>query len=274
MFIDTHCHLDFPEFNQDRDQVIKRAKDQGIDYIINIGSSIDGSRRSVELSRQYGNIYATIGIHPHEADDFNSKDEIILRELAGNNKVVAIGEIGLDYFKNYSKSDNQRKLFVSLIKLAKDFNFPLVIHTREAKEDTLRILKEAMPLKAVVHCFSGEETFLKNCLDLGFLISFTCNITYPAKLFHSGWDPAGGNKIVQRGKKAENLRDMVKLTPIERLLLETDAPYLSPEGFRGKRNEPIHVKLLAQEIAGIKEINIEEVGRATTENAIKFFNLR
>jgi len=253
MFIDTHCHLDFPEFNQDRGQVIKRAKDQGIGYIINIGSSIDGSKRSVELSRQYDNIYATIGIHPHDADSFNNKDEIILRELAGKNKVVAIGEIGLDYFKNYSKSDNQRKLFVSLIKLAKDFNFPLVIHTREAKEDTLRILKEAMPLKAVVHCFSGDETFLKDCLDLGFLISFTCNITY---------------------KKAENLRDMVKLTPIERLLLETDAPYLSPEGFRGKRNEPMHVKLLAQEIAGIKEINIEEIGRITTENAIKFFNLR
>ena len=253
MFIDTHCHLDFPEFNQDRGQVIKRAKDQGIGYIINIGSSIDGSKRSVELSRQYDNIYATIGIHPHDADSFNNKDEIILRELAGKNKVVAIGEIGLDYFKNYSKSDNQRKLFVSLIKLAKDFNFPLVIHTREAKEDTLRILKEAMPLKAVVHCFSGDETFLKDCLDLGFLISFTCNITY---------------------KKSENLRDMVKLTPIERLLLETDAPYLSPEGFRGKRNEPMHVKLLAQEIAGIKEINIEEIGRITTENAIKFFNLR
>jgi len=253
MFIDTHCHLDFPEFNQDRDQVIKRAKDQGIDYIINIGSSIEGSKRSVELSREYDNIYATIGIHPHEADNFNNEDEIILRELAKKDKVAAIGEIGLDYFKNYSKSDNQRKLFVSLIKLAKDFNLPLVIHTREAKEDTLKILKEAMPLKAVVHCFSGDENFLRDCLDLGFLISFTCNITY---------------------KKAGNLRDMVKLTPLDKLLLETDAPYLSPEGFRGKRNEPMQVKLLAQELAGIKGIDMEEVGRITTENAIKFFNLR
>jgi TatD DNase family protein len=253
MFIDTHCHLDFPEYNQDRDQVIKRAKDQGIDYIINIGSTIDGSRRSWELSQEYDNIYAAIGIHPHDADSFSAKDEIILRELAGRKKVVAIGETGLDYFKNYSASANQRKLFSTLINLAKDFDLPLVIHTREAKEDTLKILKQSMPLRAVVHCFSGDDNFLKDCLELGFLISFTCNITY---------------------KKAQKLRDIVKLTPLDKLLLETDAPYLSPEGFRGKRNEPMYVKLLATEIARIKEVDLEEVGRATSINAKNFFNLK
>jgi TatD DNase family protein len=269
MFIDTHCHLDFPEFNLDRDRVIKHAKDEGIDYIINIGSSIEGSRRSLELSSKYDYVYATVGIHPHEADSFNNKDEVILRELAQNAKVVAIGEIGLDYFKNYSKSENQRKLFICLIKLAKDFNLPLVIHTRQAQEDTLKILESALPLKAVVHCFSGNEDFLKSCLGLGFLVSFTCNITYPAKPFISGLDAAG-----EQVKKAPNLREIVKLTPLDRLLLETDAPYLSPEGFRGKRNEPIHVKLLAQEIARLKQVNVEEVGRITSINAIKFFNLK
>ncbi len=253
MFIDTHCHLDFPEFNTDRDAVIQNSKARGIDYLINIGSSIEGSRRSVELSKKYDYVYAAVGIHPHEADNSSDKDGQVLKELAKESKVVAIGEIGLDYFKNYSKSENQRKLFLSLIKLGKDLNLPFVIHTREAKEDTLKFLKDALPLRAVVHCFSGDGDFLRKCLDLGFLISYTCNITY---------------------KKAQNLRDMVKITPLDRLLLETDAPYLSPEGFRGKRNEPVHVKELAGEIARIKAINIEEVGRITSRNAIKFFNLK
>jgi len=251
--VDTHCHLDFPEFDQDRDQVIKRAKTEGIDYIINIGSSLSGSRRSLELSKQYDYIYATIGIHPHEADRFNKKEGIEIRELAKSGKVVAIGEIGLDYHKNYSKIENQRALFISLVKLAKDFNLPLVIHTRQASNDTLDILKEAMPVRAVVHCFSGEENFLKECLNLGFFISFTCNITY---------------------KKADNLRDLVNITPLERLLLETDAPFLPPEEFRGKRNEPAYVKYLAKEIARIKEVSLDEVAAVTTNNAKQFFQIR
>jgi TatD DNase family protein len=253
MLIDAHCHLDFPQFDRDRDQVIKRAKDSGVGYIINIGSSLEGSRKSLELSRQYDCVYATIGIHPHEADRFNRKEEVAIRELAGKDKVVAIGETGLDYYKNYSKAENQKLLFTALISLAKDFNLPLVIHTREAEDDTLNILKEAIPIKAVVHCFSGDRNFLKKCLDLGFLISFTCNITY---------------------KKAENLRDLVRIVPLDRLMLETDAPFLSPEGFRGKRNDPAQVKLLAEEIARIKEISLDEVAEATTKNAKEFFNLR
>lgn len=272
--IDTHCHLDFPEFDADRAEVIRRAKSQGIDYIINIGSSLEGSRRSIELSKEYDFIYATVGMHPHEADTFGQEVKPVLEELARKNKVVAIGETGLDYYKNYSQPENQRLLFTYLVKLAKDLGLPLVIHNRQAQDDTLGILKNAMPIKAVVHCFSGDDDFLKNCLELGLFISFTCNITYPAKVSNSQRDHAGEKDMVQRDKKAGSLRDLVKIIPLERLLLETDAPFLPPEGLRGERNEPLYVQHLAREIAGIKEASIEEVAKITTENAITFFNLK
>lgn len=252
MFIDTHCHLDFPEFNPDRIEVIRRAEDNGIVYIINIGSSTEGSRDSVDLAQQYDFIYATVGLHPHGADKFDAGTEAQLKALAKNKKVVAIGEIGLDYYKNYSEAVNQRRQFSSLLKLAKDLGLPVVIHNRQAEDDTLKVIKQALPFKAVVHCFSGDEKFLKECLDLGFFVSYTCNITY---------------------KKAQKLRELVKRTPLERIFLETDAPFLPPEGFRGKRNEPVYVKILAEEIARIKETSLEEVARVTSENAKSFFGL-
>lgn len=250
MLVDTHCHLDFPEFDPDRDEVIRRAKDNNVDFIINIGSSVEGSRRSVELSRRYPNIFSVVGIHPHEADTFSNSQREAVRELAADNKVVAIGETGLDYFKNFSQSSNQRLLFSSLLELAGEFNKPLVIHTRQAESDTLEILKNAMPLRAVVHCFSGDKSFLDECLKMGFFISFTCNITY---------------------KKADDLRKLVKAIPLERMMLETDAPYLSPDGFRGKRNEPMQIKLLAEFVARLKGTSLDEVAARTTENARNFF---
>ncbi len=252
-FIDTHCHLDFPDFNLDREDVIKRAKEEGLEYIINIGSSLRGSGDAVAFAQKYDCIYATVGLHPHEADSFNNEIKSQLISLAKNNKVVAIGEIGLDYFKSYSRPDNQKVLFTELLRVAGDLGLPVVIHNRQAEAETIKILKETRPVGAVVHCFSGDERFLKVCLDLGFFISFTCNITY---------------------RKADNLRNLVKITPLEKLFLETDAPFLPPEGFRGKRNDPWQVKLLAQEIARIKQISIEEVAATTTTNAIDFFNLR
>ncbi len=273
MFIDTHCHLDFPEFDADRDEVIKRAKNEDIGYIINIGSSLLGSKKALELSQQYDFIYATVGLHPHEADKFDDEIKASIEKLAREDRVVAIGETGLDYYKNYSKTENQKTLFRYLVKLAKDLGLPLVIHSRQAQEDTLKILNEVLPIKAVVHCFSGDEDFLRKCLDLDFFISFTCNITYPAKLSKNGRDPACGNKPVERDNRAQDLRTLVKLTPLDRLMLETDAPFLSPEGLRGKRNEPAYVKFLAEEIARIKEIAFEEVARVTTDNARRFFNL-
>lgn len=250
--VDTHAHLDFPEFDQDRDAVIEQAKIKGIDLIVNIGSSLEGSKRSVELAKKYPCIYAAVGLHPHEADQADENAIKEIKELAKKDKVVAIGETGLDYFKNFSAGDNQRKLFYSLIDLAKEFNLPLVIHSRQAQDDTLSILREKMPLKAVVHCFSGDESFLAQCLELGIYISFTCNITY---------------------KKAAGLRELMKVVPLDRLMLETDAPYLSPEGFRGKRNDPSFVRLLAEEIAKIRGMDVSEIARSTTENARRFFGL-
>jgi len=252
MLIDTHCHLDFSPFDPDRDAVIQRAKEAGITYFINIGSTLESSIASCELASKYPEVYATVGMHPHDADSFNVQVEKRLKDLAGAKKVVAIGETGLDYYRNLSGQNNQKEAFNKQIKLAKDLNLPLVIHCRQAEIEIMRILKVAMPLRAVVHCFSGDENFLKECLDCGFFISFTCNITY---------------------KKAQGLRDMVKLTPLDRLMLETDAPYLSPEGFRGKRNEPLQIKLLAEEVSKIKGVSFEEIANKTTQNAKKFFSL-
>lgn len=252
MLIDTHCHLDFPEFDADRDEVIRRAKEQGISYVINIGSSLQGSKKSVELAQKYASIYATVGIHPHEADSFTPETLKTISQLAKEKKVVAIGEIGLDYFKHYCEPRNQLSVFTQLLKTAKDFNLPLVIHTRCAQADTLRILKEAAPVKGVMHCFSGDKIFLEECLDLGFFVSFTCNITY---------------------KKADSLRELLKRVPLDRLLLETDAPFLPPQELRGRRNEPLFVKNLAQEIALIKETAFENIAEATTANAKQFFSL-
>jgi len=252
MLIDTHCHLDFPEFNADRDEVIKRARDNGIGYIVNIGASIEGSKISLQLAEKYDLIYAAVGVHPHEADKAGADIQAQVEKLARNDKVVAIGEIGLDYFKNYSRAENQKPLFISLLELSVKLDLPVVIHSRQAQVDTLKILTQVKPKKAVIHCFSGDEAFLKEALAANFFISVTCNITY---------------------LKAEKLRALLKHVPLERLMLETDAPFLPPEGLRGRRNEPGLVKNLAIEVAKIKAVEFEELARITTENARHFFNL-
>lgn len=260
MLIDTHCHLDFPEFDNDRDKTIERAKQQGIDYIINIGSSLEASKKSIELAHQYDFIYATLGLHPHEAENFNSLVLKEIKSLVKEKKIVAIGEIGLDYyFKGQPKKDIkilQEKLFRSLIAVARENNLPLVIHNRNADSDLLRILKiefKDEKIKGVVHCFAGDMEFLRIILDLGLCISFTCNITY---------------------KKADNLRNLIKVLPLERLLLETDAPFLPPQIYRGRRNEPSYVKILAEEIAKIKNVGFNEVAKETTKNAKELFVLK
>ncbi|MCM8779749.1 MAG: TatD family hydrolase [Candidatus Omnitrophica bacterium] len=252
MLIDTHCHLDFPDFDNDRDQVLARAKDNGVGFIINIGSSLENSRSSLELARKYDFIYAAVGIHPHEADSFSQEGYEEIKKIAKENKVVAIGEIGLDYFKNFSKEQNQQRQFHELAGLAKELRLPIVIHCRQAQREVLETLKPIMPHKIVVHCFSGDRDFLKHCLELGFFVSFTLNITY---------------------KKAQELRKLVEVVPMDRLFLETDAPFLPPEGMRGKRNEPALVKKLAEEISKIKGISFQQVEEATTLNAKEFFNL-
>jgi TatD DNase family protein len=252
MLVDTHCHLDFPQFDPDRQEVIPRAGKVGVSYFVNIGATLDSSFAACELAEKYVQVYAGVGVHPHDADSFDQEAEDKLRKLALRSKVVAVGETGLDYYRNLSSEEHQLHAFNQQIKLAKDLNLPLVVHSRQAEVQVMRVLKAAMPVRAVIHCFSGDGIFLRECLDLGFYISFTCNITY---------------------KKAQGLRDMVKLAPLERLMLETDAPYLSPEGFRGKRNEPMQVKLLAEAVSLIKELSVEEIANTTTRNAKEFFKL-
>ena len=255
MLIDTHCHLDFKDFNGDRNDVLKRARDAGIISIINVGSSMEGTLRSIQIAENNDFIYAAIGIHPHEADSVSENDIRLLAGFLNEPKVVAVGEIGLDYYKNVSSKENQKKLFISLLKTAKDANLPLIIHNREAHADMVDILKNiaGSSVKGVMHCFSGDETFLKTCLGMGFFISFTCNITY---------------------KNAGRLREIVKLVPMDRLLLETDAPFLAPQNFRGKRNEPMHVRYAAEEVAKIKGLDFDKVADITTDNAIKLFSLQ
>ncbi len=253
MLIDTHCHLDFEQFDPDRQDVILRAKESGVGCLLNIGATLDSSARACALAAKYDVVYAGVGVHPHEADSFDGEAGLKLREMAKGGKVVAIGETGLDYYRNLSCAENQLRAFDIQINLAKELGLPLVVHSRQADAQVLEVLKSSMPLKAVIHCFSGDRVFLEGCLDLGFFISFTCNITY---------------------KKAEGLREMVRFAPLERMMLETDAPYLSPEGFRGRRNEPMQVKLLAEAVGAIKGLGFSEIADRTTENAKNFFGLK
>ncbi len=253
MLIDTHCHLDFPEFDSDRPEVLKRAAEAGVKYVINIGSSLEGSANSVKLAQDYPNVYAVVGCHPHDAQNISEGDMETLRLLAGSAKVVAIGEIGLDYYRNFSPREKQKEVFSSFLRLAKELDLPAVIHSRQAQEDTLKIMDQEKVKKAIIHCFAGDRVFLGSCIDRGYLVSFTCNVTY---------------------KKAQDVREAVSAAPLESICLETDAPYLSPEGFRGKRNEPSFVSLLAQEIAEIKGCSSQEIARITTQNAVNFFNLK
>ncbi len=254
MLIDTHCHLDFKDFDEDRDDVIKRAAEEGIKYIINVGSSVEGSERSLALSKKYEFVFASVGIHPHDADTVNKAVIMKMRGMAKDKKVVAIGEVGLDYYRNNSPKEAQRSSFREFIKLAAELNLPLIIHNREAGAESIAILKEEMGdnVRGVMHCFSGDEDFLERCLDSGLYVSFTCNVTF---------------------KNAAGLRDIMRKVPIEKMFLETDAPFLAPQVFRGQRNEPSYLKYLVREIALAKDMSEEKVADITTENAVRFFGL-
>jgi len=252
MLIDTHAHIEMKEFDLDREEVIKRAKEAGVGYLISVGANLSGSRKAVELSERYENVYASVGIHPHDVKDIDETTITALRELAKSKKVVAIGEIGLDYFKEWSPKELQVTRFRELLSLAKELNKPVIIHDRDAHEDTLRILKEEGVKKGVVHCFSGDAEFAKEILRLGFYISFTGVITFP---------------------KAEDARKVVEQVPIERMLVETDCPYLAPVPHRGKRNEPAFVREVAKTIAEVKGLSLEDVARITTLNVKELFGI-
>ncbi len=255
MLIDTHCHLDFKDFDKDRDDVIRRANDKDVSYIITVGSSLEGSKRSLGLAERREGVFASVGIHPHGADVVGDDTISQVRHMAGSDKVIAIGEVGLDYHEDSSPTDLQKSVFIKFIRLSLELDLPLIIHNREANKDTLDILRREFNnhAKGVMHCFSGDVDFLNKCLDLGLHISFTCNITF---------------------KNAGRLREIATHAPLERLLLETDAPFLAPQAKRGQRNEPSYLTYLVEELARLKGVGKKQIEEITTKNAFQLFNLK
>lgn len=255
MLIDTHCHLDFSDFDSDRELVLKNAHVAGVESVIDVASSLEGSVRAVALARSYPQVYASVGVHPHDAKDCPDAAWQQIRSLVGEKKVVAVGEVGLDFYRNLSEPGIQIEIFRKFIALAMEVRLPLIVHSRLAQDQTLSILKEYPDIGSsgvVIHCFSGDIDFLKQCLDLGWFVSFTCNVTY---------------------KKADAIRQAVGFAPLDRMFLETDAPYLSPEGKRGTRNEPANLVELAGAVAKIKQVDYETVCAETTKNAKQFFKI-
>lgn len=254
MLIDSHAHLDDEKFDLDRKYLIENLEKNGIELVVNVGADMESSRKSVDLANLYDNIYAVVGVHPHAAKEMTDKSLREIEDLAKNKKVVAIGEIGLDYYYDNSPRDIQRKCFKEQIYLAKRLDMPIVVHTREADEDTLEILKEEREgLRGVIHCFSSDRAQLEEYLKLGFFIALGGPVTF---------------------KKTDELKEVGKIIPIEKLLVETDAPYLAPHPYRGKRNEPMFVKQTANLIAELKGMTIEDLTLQTNKNTKEIFNIK
>ena len=251
--IDTHAHLDFPDYKDDIDEVIERAGEVGVEYMINVGTTVASSNKSIELAKQYEQIYASIGIHPNEASKVSGEEWSRLEALAGGDKVVAIGETGLDYYRDRSKREDQKRLFHQHIELAQRHNLPVIIHNREASSDCLDIVHEySGKIKGVVHCFAGTVEDAEEFLKLGFHVSFAGPITFP---------------------KADNLREALKAVPVERLLLETDCPFLAPQPKRGKRNEPSYLQYTIPVLAELYKLSVEDIKRITTFSAKNLFGI-
>ena len=254
--IDTHAHLDDPKFESDRDEAIKRAKDAGLENIITVGTWQKGHdlKPVIELAERYDFVYAVLGVHPHDAGDAGEDAFNEIKELSAHSKVIAIGETGLDYHYEHSPKNIQKTVFIKHIQLAREINLPLTIHSREAQDDTLDILKEegVRDIGGVLHCFSGSYEMAKKCLDMGLYLSFTGVVTFP---------------------KASNIHEIARKIPIEKLLVETDCPYFAPEPHRGKRNEPSFIVETAKKIAEVKGLSYADVARITTLNAKALFGI-
>ncbi len=251
--IDSHCHLDMNAFDNDRGEVIKRAQDAGVKYIINIGSDREGNIKSLKICHDYPDAYTSVGIHPHDAKTLDEELFAEIKNWLNQPKVVAIGEIGLDYHYMHSPKEIQIDAFKKQIALAKDCRLPIIVHSREAKNDTLRILKdEASGITGVLHCFSGDRDMAKKAMELGLYISIAGPVTF---------------------SNAKNLREIAKFIPDEYFLIETDAPYLSPVPMRGKRNEPSFLIYTARAIAELRGVSINDIARITTLNTMKLFKI-
>jgi len=258
MFLtDTHTHLDFPEFDGDREHVIERAATAGVGAMVNVGADLASSRAAVALAEAYPQVYAAVGVHPHDAKTLTKEMLEELGALASHSKVVAIGEIGLDFYRDLSPRDEQRQAFKQQLALASEAGKPVIIHDREAHTEVMDILRHwvegSHKSVGVLHCFSGDLAMAQEAIELGFYISIAGPVTF---------------------QNARRLRELVRQLPLEKLLIETDCPYLTPHPHRGKRNEPAYVKLVAQEIARIKGTSLEEMARITLDNAQALFALK
>ena len=260
MFVDSHTHIDGPEFDRDRDEVIQRARDAGVSAILNIGTGDPHSgalERAVELAEKHEDIYASVGTHPHDARLFDDKaEQRIARLIKQSTRVIAWGEIGLDFHYDNSPRDAQKSVFRRQLDLARDARLPVIIHTREAEDETIEILKSHPPginAPGVMHCFSGSLRLAQEAIELGFVISFSGIVTF---------------------NKAEGLRAIVLQVPLDRLLIETDCPFLAPVPFRGKRNEPAYVVEVARCLADLRGLSLEEVARMTSTNFARLFRLQ
>ena len=259
MLIDSHCHIDGEAFDEDRDVVVERAREAGVVAMLNVGTGdprTDDFRKAVALAEKYDNVFASVGVHPHDARAYDDAAESHLIELVkSSKKVIAWGEIGLDYYYDHSPRDVQRDVFRRQIRTARELDLPIIVHSRDADEDTVEILTEEFSGrdgKGIMHCFGGTAAMAAALLEIGFLISFAGNVTF---------------------KKAENLRDAARVVPLDKLLVETDCPFLTPEPNRGKRNEPAYVVHTARFLADLKGVEFETLAAQTTKNFLHFFQI-
>jgi len=260
ILVDSHCHIDGEQFDADRDEVVQRAMDAGVALLLNIGTGdphSDDFRRAVAVAERYDSVYCSVGVHPHDAKLYNDKAEQHLIDLVkSSEKVIAWGEIGLDYYYDHSPRDVQIEVFRRQIRTAEELDLPIIIHSRDANDETVEILKEECDyqgFRGIMHCFGGTPQMAEALMPLGFLISFAGNVTF---------------------KKAENLRNAARVVPLDKMLIETDCPFLTPVPFRGKRNEPSFVVHTANFLADLLDIEPAILAEQTTENFLDFFRLK
>lgn len=251
MLIDSHCHLYMGSWSKNLDDVLARTQERGVGKIICPGIDIDSSWQSLTIAKNHANVFAAAGIHPHDASNAPADFINQLRDIFTQPKIVALGEIGLDYYRNISDAETQRKVFKKQLQLAKEMDLPVIIHNRNADADIIHLIQQVSPMRGVAHCFSSDLTTAKIFLDMGFYISFAGNLTY----------------------KNSNLPEVAKEIPLDRLLIETDAPFMSPMPYRSKENEPSRVKYIADKLADCKGVSYETIELVTQNNAEKLFNL-
>jgi len=248
--IDTHCHIYYDSYKKDIEEVIINASKHNVTKMICVGVDIISSKQSLDLANNYSSVFASCGIHPHESKDVKTNYLYKLEEITKSKKIVAIGETGLDYFYNHSDKETQKKTFIEQLELSKTLDYPAIIHCREAENDIIECIKLTNATKGVIHCFSGSRNFAEKLFNLGFMISFTGMVTFK-----------------------NDISEILKDIPLNKFMLETDSPYLTPVPYRGKRNEPSMVEIIAKKIAEIKDVSISIIAKETTKNAEALFGL-